>query len=599
LKPFHFTVIIAIALLLFAGFNRWGNFDESPNIATDGQGYHAYLPAVFIYQDLQFSFVDSINKQYYPVDKRAYFIVENQAGNVNKYFAGTALMQTPFFLAGCALSWILGNPVDGYSWPFHLMVGVAAIFYLVLGIWLLSKTLLNMEFGKWPAMAAVAAVLFGTNLLYYTLYEPSMSHVYSFFTVSAFLFSVHTAIHKNKNSAWIFAALTLGLTVLIRPTNAVIVLGIPAIAGGGLVSLTAVENLFRNKRILLVSILAFMAAVVVQPLIYFIQTGMPFVWAYGKEGFDFASPEIFNVLLSYQKGLFVYAPVLFLAVAGMFSAISQNKPRYTWLLLFLGAATWIISSWWMWFYGGSFGQRSFIEYLPFLAIGLAYAFRSGWGMIKPPLFYIAGFLLVGVTLVQTYQYVKHIIPFNNMNKHKYWSLFLRTGEDLAWYYSPNITQNTAVLIDSVVVKHNMEISLGWNNENFTQDEKYAGNSASKMRREYPYGISFRKPTSELELQPDMIRVSAQVLSNSRSTDLTFVCSLEDSTGTAYFWAAYPLRPQFKGVSKWSYASALFQCGVPRHSTDVLSVYPMKSDDATVYIDNLKISLITAKYTRTK
>ena len=72
------------------GVTRWQNLSEEPLIQTDGQGYHAYLPAVFIYQDLQFSFVDSVVPNYYPKEKLANYVVTSEAGNVNKYFVGTA-----------------------------------------------------------------------------------------------------------------------------------------------------------------------------------------------------------------------------------------------------------------------------------------------------------------------------------------------------------------------------------------------------------------------------------------------------------------------------------------------------------------------------
>ncbi|MBL4586219.1 MAG: hypothetical protein JKX84_04055 [Flavobacteriales bacterium] len=593
MKRPHFTVLIGIALMVFAGLTRWQNLTEEPNIITDGHGYHAYLPAVFIYQDLQFSFADSASAPYYPAEKRAGFIVRSESGNVNKYFVGTAVLQAPFFVIACTISWLMGIPVDGYSLPFQLMVGVAALFYLVFGMWFLSRALLNMGFRQTPAMAAVVVMLFGTNLLYYTLYEPSMSHVYSFFTVSAFIYYVHAAVVSQRITAWIGVAFTLGLTVLIRPTNGLIVLGIPAIAGG-LNTLTAIESLFKHKRILFLSLLVVMGVVAVQPIIYLIQTGSAFVWSYKSEGFNFASPEIFNVLFSYRKGLFVYSPVLLLAVVGMLSAIEARRSRYIWLVLFLSIVTWVISSWWMWFYGGCYGQRSFIEYLPFFAIGLAFTFRSGWGVLKPWFFYSIAILLLVLSLVQTYQYVQKIIPFDNMNKEKYWNLFLHTGDDLAWYYAGYAGQNSYKGIDSLLITYDMEDSRNWNNEKLTNEASFRGKSASKMSATDHYGITLQKPVSELPLQPNLVRVSGWVRSNSWTTGLAFVCSIEDSTGAGYYWHKYPLRPQFEGINEWSYVSALFKCGFPRSASDRFIIYPLKSDGSTIYFDDMEISFIYAR-----
>lgn len=594
LKRSLFT-FLGICLLLFAGLTRWQNLGQEPLIMTDGQGYHAYLPAVFIYHDLQFSFVDSINERYHPQDKRAFYVVESEAGNVNKYYVGTALMQTPFFVAGCLLSWLVGVPVDGYSWPFQLVVGIAAICYLVVALWLLGSTLMAMGFRRGATVATLMVLLFGTNLLYYTIYEPSMSHVYSFFTVSAFVCFVHRAVHRERQFSWILAALALGLSVLIRPVNGLIVLAFPIIAGGGFNALHALETLFKGKRVLLLSSAVFVSVVSVQIIIYLLQTGKPVVWSYGGEGFNFASPEIFNVLFSYRKGLFVYSPVLLLAVMGMFSGMGGREWRYAWLLMFLAAVTWVISSWWMWYYGGCLGQRAFIEYLPFFGIGLAYAFRHGFGIIRPWFFYASAFLLVGIQLIQTYQYVNHILPFDNITKDKYWNMFLRVGGDLAWYYSGYDIKNTYNGVDSLVVQYDMENKRGWGNEQqLTSDESRSGNSSARMSSSDHFSITCRRPVAEFPFNPNLIRVNCWVRSNSRITDLALVCSLEDSTGTAYYWAKGPLRPQFSGRNEWCQVRSLFKCGFPRDTTDRFMIYAIKSDRATVYIDDLEISFIHAE-----
>jgi hypothetical protein len=138
--------VIFLGLICFAGLTRWQNISEEPLIMTDGQGYYAYLPAAFLYQDLQFSFVDSLKQTYYKEGKRAKFIIETPDGNVNKYFAGTAVLEAPFFLVGRCLAALVDAPVDGYSWPFQLGIGLAAIVYLILGLFFFRKTPLCIWF---------------------------------------------------------------------------------------------------------------------------------------------------------------------------------------------------------------------------------------------------------------------------------------------------------------------------------------------------------------------------------------------------------------------------------------------------------------------
>ena len=587
--------LLFLGLTCFVGLTRWQTLSEEPLIQTDGQGYHAYLPAVFIYHDLQFHFVESTGQNYYPEDKRAKFIVPSEGGNVNKYFVGTAIVQAPFFLVGCGLSWVLGVPVDGYSWPFQLMTGIAAITCLSLGLWYLGRLLLAMGFGRFATLATLLLIAFGTNLLHYALYEPSMSHVYSFFTISAFLFFVHRAFSEQHGRSLLFAAVAVGLMVLIRPVNGLVVLAIPVLTSGLFGTINGLEAFWKERKILFSAIAIGLAIAFIQPLIYFIQSGSPIVWSYQEEGFNFTSPELMNVMFSYRKGLFVYCPILFLAVLGMVSGAIKETARYAWLLFVLLVVSWVIASWWMWYYGGSFGHRAFIEYYPLFAIGLANLLHRGWWFFRPWFFLGTGLGLVALQLVQTYQYNQDIIPFDNMSKAKYWNLFLRTGEDLRWYYPGYASEEQYFGTDSVVIRHNMESELGWGNEDQRTTEAYhEGSYGCMIGPEQQYGITLRQAVSELSLQPNVIRVGAWVRSDSRTTGVAFICAMEDSTGASYYWKSRVLRPQFSWNREWTYVEAVFKCGYPRDASDRIVIYPMKSDDATVYFDELEISLISAR-----
>lgn len=588
------VLIVFVGLLAFAGFTRWQSISEEPLIMTDGQGYYAYLPAIFLYQDLQFSFVDSLNQTYYKEDKRAKFIVPSDEGNVNKYFAGTAVLEAPFFLGGCALAAITGTPVDGYSWPFQLMIGLAAIVYLALGLYLLGSLLIGFGIKENAVLVTLLLIAFGTNLFYYTVYEPSMSHVFSFCTISAFLFFTWKTSRRMSVSSVALAAVALGLTVLIRPTNVIVVLGIPVITAGLSGTYALIKRLLENKRALVAAIVAFVVFVSVQPIIYVLQTGSIMVWSYEGEGFNFLAPEFYNVLLSYRKGLLVYAPVLALAFLGTTVGFTKNLGRYMWLAVFLFVATWVIASWWMWYYGGCFGHRAFIDHYPFFAIGIATVLHYGIGFIRPWVFSLLAMVFIPIQLIQTYQYNKHIITFDSMTKTKYWNLFLRTGDDLAWYYSGYEGQDSYKGLDSLVVKHDFETELGWGNEQQVVDDPIREGRIAKMTSEDGYGPTFRKEVAEIGVPLNNVRISAYVNSNSRSSNIAFVCSLEDSTGAGYYWQKYPLRPQFDGTGNWSWTTALFRCGTPQQVTDKFVIYPMKSDGSTILIDDLEISFIQAE-----
>lgn len=586
--------MVFIGLICFAGVYRWQSLSEESLIQTDGQGYYAYLPAVFIYHDLQFSFVDSVVGKYYPQDKQANYVVETPNGNVNKYFVGTAIVQAPFFTGALGVSKLVEAPADGYSWPFQLSVGLAAVFSLCIGLFLLGRLLEGFGFNKWSILLTLVVLVFGTNLFYYTVYEPSMSHVYSFMTISAILYFTRKSMAEYQIRNVVFASIALGLTVLIRPTNTLILLAVPVVSGGWFGLVAFLEKMSAQPKALVLGITVLLVVIAIQPFFYFLQTGSPIVWSYEGEGFNFLNPEIVNVLFSYRKGLFVYCPVLVLAALGILAGTRRKSPGFGPLLMVVSVFTWIIASWWMWYYGGSYGHRAFIDLYPLFAIGLASAIQHGTILMRPWLVAVLVLLAMPLQLFQTYQYVNNIIPFDNMTKTKFWNLFLRTGEDLSWYYSGYGGEGSYVGVDSTQVMHTMERPLGWGNENlFTMEDSYEGEACVKMGNEDTYGPTLRINSPD-GIRVNMVRVEGWVRTRSMTTDLSFVCSLEDSTGSTYYWSKRPLRPQFHWQNEWSRCVALFRCGTLKDSTDQITVYPMKSDEAEVYLDNLQVTFLEAR-----
>ena len=56
-------IILLVYILFFLGFKApEKSWDRVIN--SDGKGYYAYLPAIFIYHDLQFKFVEGYEAQY-------------------------------------------------------------------------------------------------------------------------------------------------------------------------------------------------------------------------------------------------------------------------------------------------------------------------------------------------------------------------------------------------------------------------------------------------------------------------------------------------------------------------------------------------------
>ena len=168
----------------------------------------------------------------------------------------------------------------------------------------------------------------------------------------------------------------------------------------------------------------FLGLVSLQSILYKMQTGHYLLYSYGDESFNFSKPEIINFLISYRKGFFLYTPIALLSIFGFRTLYRENKYRAIVLSLFLLFITYVFSSWWSWWYGGSFSTRVLLEYSLFVFLPLAVLLNDSTAKIRRRL----TILMVVLTLfsqVQIYQFRHGQIHYSDMTKELYWKNFLR------------------------------------------------------------------------------------------------------------------------------------------------------------------------------
>lgn len=395
-------------------------------ISSDGRGYYAYLPALLIDHDLSYKKVIEREKNIlgFP-DYQPGYLVKVGNGSVNKYFAGEALLLLPFFLLAMLCSFVAGIEINGYSFFFQIFTGLGAIFYLFLGLHYLKKILLYFTIRPSLVAFVITALLLGTNLFYYAVWQPSMSHVFSFFAINGFLWFTCKSISYFTKRNTAVAGFFLGLILLIRPTNGVVLLLIPFLFKDFAEMKQFTSSLLKKKSALIILFFITLLVFSIQLFLWYLQTGRFFLWSYQNEGFYFSHPEVMNVLFSYRKGLFIYTPLVFLACFSLFTII-RSPVKLISMLAFLALSTYIIASWWNWYYGDSFGLRVFIDYYGIYSLLIALLLnRFSFKAYK--LFLILLFFpFIGLNLFQTWQYCNWIIHPYSMNKEKYEYIFLKS-----------------------------------------------------------------------------------------------------------------------------------------------------------------------------
>jgi hypothetical protein len=418
-------ILFAVAYNMF-NIHYWTHPDRV--IYHDVISYYAYLPATMIYKDLTLDFTQ---------DSAGYFsdkfwpLKTPDGRNVIKMSMGLSFLYAPFFVMGHIAAGMTGYPADGFSMPYKFFLTMSALFYLALGLYFLRKILENYFSQKVVIITLIATVL-GTNLYFYSAIESTMPHVYLFALFSAFIYLTIRWYEKPDMESAIIIGLLGGLITLIRPTD--IILAVFFFLWD-VKSLEELKQRFlffiKNPQFKIAMALTFLIVWVPQFAYWKYATGHWLYYSYNDEGFNFLHPHIIDGLFSYRKGWLLYTPVMLLAITGLALSYKKMKKIFFPSLIFLVLNIYIITSWWCWWYGGSFGGRPFIDSYPVLALSLAVFIKWTFTLKKSAklISHITIIVLILLNLFQTWQYYGGDIHYDAMTRKAYWKIFLRPFPD--------------------------------------------------------------------------------------------------------------------------------------------------------------------------
>lgn len=413
------AVILLVVVSAWMGKNldTWG---RNKVIQNDIISYYAYLPAAVIFGDLNFEFTKDLPEDF---EGTIWLMTAPGGKPILRMTMGLAILWLPFFLVAHGAAHILGVSTLGYSWPYSLSIFVANIFYLFLGLIFLRKLLVRYVSDIAVAITLTITVL-GTNLLYYTISEPGMSHVFNFSLIIIFIYFSLKWIEKPGLALSLGLGFLAGIIVLIRPVN-VLVLLFPALSGIGTFR-DFTDRISGNWKMILLAGMAAFLVLVPQMLYWKAQTGHFLFNSYMDQGkFYFLQPQVINGLFSYRKGWLVYTPVMIFALSGLFLSRRKAGPLHFPVLLFILVNIYVVYSWWCWWYGGSFGSRPMIDMYGIMALPLAVLvdhFIKGKSWMRAAM---ALALVACLTLnqFQMKQYRTSLLHWDSMTKEAYWGIF--------------------------------------------------------------------------------------------------------------------------------------------------------------------------------
>ena len=399
-------------------------------ITWDASGYYLYLPATFIYHDLQqLHFHEQILREYAPTPDFQQAFRHPASGNyVLKYPAGMAVQYLPFFLVAHALAAPLGYPADGYSLPYQRAILMASVLMAVLGLGLVRRALLP-RFGEWPTALTLLAIVLATNYLFYSAIAGAITHTWLFTWYAALLLLTPAFYRRPTLGRALAIGGIIGLMTLTRPTEILAAL-LPLLWGlrpTGAALQTRLAFWRQHRGPLLGAVLAGAAVLSIQPLYWHYASGDWVVYSYQNQGFDWLKPHLWDGIFSFKSGWLLYSPVLAVALIG-FGSLRRQQPEAFWPLLgFMLVFTYVTFAWNLWLYGGSLGQRAMVQSYAVLAWPWAAAHR--WLLARRPwLLAYLSFLLVGsyYNLWLTYQASRGgLLVTGQMNRAYWWRILGR------------------------------------------------------------------------------------------------------------------------------------------------------------------------------
>ena len=259
------------------------------------------------------------------------------------------------------LAWT-GGPVNALllSVPYHAAAAVTTIAVLLASAFVLARGLAS-RFDRTVSVAAVSATLLASPILYYATIQPLMSHALTFaFSACCLSFVLH-AENERTLRAWAWCGCALGLAMLCRAQAAP--LGLLVIVG-----------LFRAragwKEALVAGVAAFIGFAP-QLLSWRVLYGSFFTIPQGDNFIDWTRGHGIDVLISADRGLFNWHPILLLGLVGL-AFFMRGLGAYGAAALAIFAFTAFLNGSVLdWNASAAFGARRFDLVLPLLGLGLA------------------------------------------------------------------------------------------------------------------------------------------------------------------------------------------------------------------------------------
>jgi hypothetical protein len=369
-------LIVSILLVSFLALDR-------PLIRSDGLAYFMWLHSVAYDHDL-----DLANQAAKFADLNSYqvFLNEETEEYASSFPYGSAFLYLPYYWLASGANRLPQFHINdayflryqGVTFPYSFFPMLGTNLFALLAVILAFFTASKLSSPRASLLSSVA-LFFATPLLYYATIEPFMVHVPGTLLIALLIYIL--VGYRQHTLAWFFMGFILGVALLVRWQLALYALPI------GLLAL--VEGQWRK---LALFVLGFLLLAWHLPFSWQRMYGNPWVVpaaVQGQQAFLAGPLYVKEVLLSPERGLLLWSPLVLLALTGLAVLFKVQRGLSTVLVLMFLLQVLMNASLFDWGGGWAFGMRRMTELYPVWVIGLAifvnttYTLGNGrvWGRV--------------------------------------------------------------------------------------------------------------------------------------------------------------------------------------------------------------------------
>lgn len=585
-----------IAVILISSFCWYRPWQQALVGGADSWGYYAYLPAVFIHQDLPtMDDSEEARKEYFQNGRQSLGKLEN-GKYLNQYTCGVSILNLPAFGIAHFFAKVTNYSADGFDLPYRFMIVWSGLLYALGGLFFLRRFLLY-HFRDGVVAATIFSIGIGTNFYFTAVFQGAMAHGYLFFLVALLLYLTQRWEISGNQKLIFLISFVVGLISLIRPNDILVIL-IPFLFANRSFSFFKKEPIY-----LFFAAILFLLPIVPQLMYWKIITGNWISYSYGEQGFDFSNPHLWEGIFGYKNSLLVYTPIMIFSIAGFMIGFYQKNRISLISFLIVFIHLYIIYSWWCWNYINGFGSRPMVDVYPILAFPMAMFFKYclknkmiKWGTATLILFFC------GLNIFQTHQnFIKVLWPEEATSAY-YWSVFGKSELD----------HNSLVALDTDILQptglsFKEEIGFeGFENLDSVEVDStlfFSGKKSFCLRpgKEFSPGIKIKWEDQSIK-KDDWFKISAVCLSKGYGSfyfNSHLVISINRGN-ESLLWKSIRINNKIRDeyysvhngeIDRWKTIGFF----IPNQELNIqngdeISIYGWNMTDIPVFIDNLKIEI---------